>query len=331
MRLSTTSPSQDPGRKHRRRLSAANVPLEGANAPSLWSHSSSATSSKPGARHSRRSSFNTRRLSIGGPAPLASPNVSTTVQRPHPQTRDKHSPRPSPSLSPVKRPSQSTPSSPATRPRSPPPALDPNTIPTLPRLTYDPASASSAGTPATPGLITPLSLPSTGNDYFAARPTQAHHSPKRGSVPGVTVGAYSPSGASTAVESRKALLSAGNSLRPDLNADNGKASESESSELARQSDSREHDKKTMLSRALQKAHTAVLLDNAQNYEGAIEAYEEACNLLQQVLLRSSGEEDRKKLDAIVSNQRGRSMITPLISSRSALPTQTACRNCYNST
>jgi hypothetical protein len=56
----------------------------------------------------------------------------------------------------------------------------------------------------------------------------------------------------------------------------------------------------MLSRALQKANTAVLLDNAQNFEGATEAYEDACKLLQQVMIRSSQEEDRRKLDAIVS-------------------------------
>lgn len=62
---------------------------------------------------------------------------------------------------------------------------------------------------------------------------------------------------------------------------------------------REKDKKTMLSRALQKAHTAVLLDNAQNFEGAIQAYADACHLLQQVLTKSSAEEDRRKLDAIV--------------------------------
>ena len=61
---------------------------------------------------------------------------------------------------------------------------------------------------------------------------------------------------------------------------------------------REKDKKTMLSRALQKANTAVLLDNAQNFEGAMEAYEDACKLLQQVMVRSSQDEDRRKLDAI---------------------------------
>jgi hypothetical protein len=56
----------------------------------------------------------------------------------------------------------------------------------------------------------------------------------------------------------------------------------------------------MLSKALEKANTAVLLDNAQNYEGAMQAYSEACALLQQVMLRSSGDEDKRKLEAIVS-------------------------------
>ncbi|KAK4237006.1 hypothetical protein C8A03DRAFT_45094 [Achaetomium macrosporum] len=56
--------------------------------------------------------------------------------------------------------------------------------------------------------------------------------------------------------------------------------------------------KAMLSKALQKANTAVQLDNAQNLEGARRAYAEACAVLQQVLLRTSGEEDRRKLEAI---------------------------------
>ncbi|KAH7030669.1 uncharacterized protein B0I36DRAFT_373885 [Microdochium trichocladiopsis] len=54
----------------------------------------------------------------------------------------------------------------------------------------------------------------------------------------------------------------------------------------------------MLSKALGKANTAVQLDNAQNYEGAREAYVEACELLHLVLARTTGEEDRKKLEAI---------------------------------
>lgn len=58
--------------------------------------------------------------------------------------------------------------------------------------------------------------------------------------------------------------------------------------------------KVMLSRALQKANTAVLLDNAANFEGAMEAYTEACQLLQLVMLRSNGgDEEKLKLQEIV--------------------------------
>lgn len=56
----------------------------------------------------------------------------------------------------------------------------------------------------------------------------------------------------------------------------------------------------MLSKALQKANHAVLLDNAQNFEGAIDAYADACNLLQRVMSTSSTDEDRQKLEAVVS-------------------------------
>ncbi|PYI09076.1 hypothetical protein BO78DRAFT_405269 [Aspergillus sclerotiicarbonarius CBS 121057] len=51
--------------------------------------------------------------------------------------------------------------------------------------------------------------------------------------------------------------------------------------------------KAMLSKALQKANTAVLLDNAANFEGAMEAYNDACQLLHLVMLRSDGGEDEK--------------------------------------
>ncbi|KAI0134783.1 hypothetical protein BJ170DRAFT_217371 [Xylariales sp. AK1849] len=56
--------------------------------------------------------------------------------------------------------------------------------------------------------------------------------------------------------------------------------------------------KAMLSKALAKANTAVQLDNAQNYESARSSYTEACDLLQQVLARTTGDEDKKKLEAI---------------------------------
>ncbi|KAI1812617.1 hypothetical protein GGS20DRAFT_578210 [Poronia punctata] len=54
----------------------------------------------------------------------------------------------------------------------------------------------------------------------------------------------------------------------------------------------------MLSKALNKANSAVKLDNDTNYTAAREAYIEACVLLQQVLARTNGEDDRKKLEAI---------------------------------
>ncbi|KAI1463938.1 uncharacterized protein F4812DRAFT_453276 [Daldinia caldariorum] len=54
----------------------------------------------------------------------------------------------------------------------------------------------------------------------------------------------------------------------------------------------------MLSKALAKANAAVQLDNAQNYAAARDSYLEACDLLQQVLARTNGAEDRRKLEAI---------------------------------
>lgn len=65
---------------------------------------------------------------------------------------------------------------------------------------------------------------------------------------------------------------------------------------------RGHSQKAMLSKALQKANTAVLLDNAANFEGAMDAYSDACQLLQLVMLRSNGGKDEKlKLQEIVSS------------------------------
>ena len=67
----------------------------------------------------------------------------------------------------------------------------------------------------------------------------------------------------------------------------------------------EKDKKVILSKALDKANTAVLLDNAENYEGALEAYSDACDLLQQVMERTSGEVDKQKLRTIRATYSGR--------------------------
>lgn len=77
--------------------------------------------------------------------------------------------------------------------------------------------------------------------------------------------------------------------------------DSTSSSQRNHSRSKQPSQKVMLSKALQKANTAVQLDNAQNFEGARSAYQEACDLLHQVLLRTAGDEDKKKLDAIVGS------------------------------
>jgi MIT (microtubule interacting and transport) domain len=82
-------------------------------------------------------------------------------------------------------------------------------------------------------------------------------------------------------------------------------SSAQSPERRRSRGHRSPTQKTMLSKALAKANTAVLFDNAQNIEGAIEAYAEACELLQQVMKRSSDRDDRKKLSAIQSTYSSR--------------------------
>ena len=76
------------------------------------------------------------------------------------------------------------------------------------------------------------------------------------------------------------------------------------SSKSRDKGNRPPSQKAMLSRALQKANSAVQLDNATNVDGARDAYAEACDLLQQVLVRTTGDEDRRKLEAIVSSGSG---------------------------
>jgi len=60
------------------------------------------------------------------------------------------------------------------------------------------------------------------------------------------------------------------------------------------------EKKSMLSRALKRANDAVALDNTQDYAGAMQAYEEACDCLREVMKHSSNDDDRSKLESIVS-------------------------------
>lgn len=63
--------------------------------------------------------------------------------------------------------------------------------------------------------------------------------------------------------------------------------------------SREKDKKSMLAQALLRANDAVAMDNDQDYGSAVIAYEGACDFLSRVMSKTSNEEDRRKLRAIV--------------------------------
>ncbi|KAF2753671.1 hypothetical protein EJ05DRAFT_504767 [Pseudovirgaria hyperparasitica] len=233
--------------------------------------------------------------------------------------------RPSPTSSPRRRHRTSPPPIPTTSARSLPP-LD--TLPTLLPNVYVPYSASTSSmTPST------TSAPYTPNnqgssDYFSTKPRPQQSSLAEKTKP------HSRNQTGKSLGSSPVILSAAerqlSQRPPPVPASSSQPARDAASRIPR-SDSREKniyrpmmdttgstfpqeeypmgtpprvkerrdkDKKTMLSRALQKANTAVLLDNAQNFEGAMDAYQDACHLLQQVMIRSNGEEDRKKLEAI---------------------------------
>lgn len=245
---------------------------------------------------------------------------------------------PSPTRNHAARSPSSPASSPQRRPRprspayySPAQPADPPRLPSLPLLpatVYDPRGSNNSD------LFTPTTYtPSESPDYFASkhrpssrtRPDRPLGRSPLGSPPiGVLESEARHAAASTGPRPPAAKRSAAGgskdlSHRPPQSAVHERSfskeldprDRSESTASSRLDDAyqgtpprvrerREKDKKTMLSRALQKANTAVLLDNAQNFEGAMEAYGDACKLLQQVMIRSSGEEDRRKLDSIVS-------------------------------
>lgn len=299
---------------------------EGVGNLNRWSQST--TSSRSSISHKRRNSFS-RRLSFGGSGSISSLAGFAVSQSP--QSRNALTKQhPSPGNSPRRQP----PNPPAVH--HPATVLPPlATFPSLTIITSDGDSPSSAasGTPATAELLT------TPTDYFGNKwagpsPPTRRSSTKRTvtarsplgvpsssrtptASPGVDAGAAStPS--EPAWRQGSAIPAAGpvdevyssqtSHSRHRENAGKGSGSteaESSASSMRSNREGRRRHKppsqKAMLSKALQKAHTAVLLDNAQNFEGAMDAYRDACALLRQVMQRSSGEEDKKKLEAIVSS------------------------------
>jgi hypothetical protein len=300
---------------------------EGLGNLNRWSQST--TSSRSSVGHNRKNSF-TRRLSFGGSGSIGS--LAGFAASQSPQSRNVLSKQ---RLSPGNSPSrQSSKASPAAVPSTILPPL--MTLPSLTILTNDGNSPSTIAsiTPATAELLT------TPTDYFGNRWTGPSPPRRRPSVqrtitaPSPLAGPSSSSrkAMSSGLDTHPPSASSDSALSPPNNAlpkpkyrdydrtshashsrnreAPGKGSgsteaESSASSLRSNKEGRKRRHKTpsqkaMLSKALQKAHTAVLLDNAQNFEGAMEAYRDACALLQQVMIKSSGEDDRKKLETIVS-------------------------------
>ncbi|PNS20736.1 hypothetical protein CAC42_2981 [Sphaceloma murrayae] len=134
-------------------------------------------------------------------------------------------------------------------------------------------------TPGNTGLLTPSSA-TEPSDYF-----------------GLGIAVTKDQANRTTEASPRTPLGHSRYKKPPQNTESP-TSEQKRQRESRGKDKREKDKKTMLSKALEKANTAVLLDNAQNFPMALAAYSDACRLLEHVMERTSGPDDKTKLDAI---------------------------------
>ncbi|KAL8920200.1 MAG: hypothetical protein Q9172_004612 [Xanthocarpia lactea] len=302
---------------------------EGVGNLNRWSQST-VSSSKSSTTHARRSSFSKRISgSFGSFGGFQSPQSSS------PDGKVVGKFRPSASTSPEEPPKGIPESQLTIQPR---PTLPPIvTISSLSQAVdaADSPSTAATATPATVDLLSPLTY-NPEPDYFGSRwkapsPSPQRRfdppshkkstnrspgvieSPSRSNIPPPVTETKSTSAPTERVVSKysrrgsiqvKEQSREKHASRPgDRGATviGGGLAESEESASAgdRYERSRkEPSQKAMLSKALQKANHAVLLDNAQNFEGAMKAYGDACALLQKVMLRSSGDEDRKKLEAV---------------------------------
>lgn len=302
---------------------------EGIGNLNRWSQST--VSSKSSSNHNRRSSFS-KRISgsfgsfgtLGSAQPSPSPNAKSA-----PKTR------PSPRGSPEGPSKRKLPNHP---PPVLPPIVTLTSLSQAVDAADTPSTIATV-TPATADLLPPDNFGSKDPDYFgdnwkarspskakttaqrtatfspSAKPTSPkrvqfeNNSPRRPSGSGseIAVSAFSERGRYRADHQRRRRTSHnGHSRnRNDPSRGSGGTEGESSASSVRSGRARDHRRKTpsqkaMLSKALQKANHAVLLDNAQNFEGAVEAYSGACTLLQQVMARSSGDDDRRKLEAVVS-------------------------------
>ena len=304
---------------------------EGIGNLNRWSQST--VSSKSSSNHNRRSSFS-KRLSgsfgsfgtLGSAQPSPSPNAKGAPRA-----------RPSPRGSPEGPPQRAPPTQP---PPVLPPIVTLTSLSQAVDAADTPSTIATV-TPATADLLPEDSFVSSEPDYFgnnwkARSPSKAKGavqrraafspnarpiSPKRvqfenssthpssGSASEQAISAYSDRGRYQAQHrNRRRTSGSGHSRhREEPNRGSGGTEGESSASPARNNRARDHrrkipSQKAMLSKALQKANHAVTLDNAQNFEGAVDAYTDACALLQQVMQRSSGDDDRRKLEAVVSSK-----------------------------
>ncbi|TKA23171.1 hypothetical protein B0A50_07201 [Salinomyces thailandicus] len=160
-----------------------------------------------------------------------------------------------------------------------------------------------------PSTIQTIATPSTQSsyihDYFGGDDSISPRNTARNKKPAIIRNYTAPMTAANArkntgpeAPTREQLRRSSTSDRTERESKPTSTGDEKKHKRSKTREGREKDKKAMLSKALQKANTAVLLDNAQNFEGALDAYSDACRLLQQVMDLSSADEDKRKLEAI---------------------------------
>ena len=303
---------------------------EGVGNLNRWSQST--VSSKSSSTHNRRNSFSKRLSGSFGPFG----GFGSAQQSPSPNANEgpkaRTSPRPGPEGPPNKRPQ-------AQPPPVLPPIISLTSLSQAVDAADTPSTVATV-TPATADLLPPDKSISGELDYFGDRwkarspsrprgsgkrnpsaisPSAKAISPKRVQFetssprkPSVqasesVLSAYSERGGyKVGHKSRRRISHAGHTRNLDEANRGSSGTEGETSassshgNRSRAPRRKTPSQKAMLSKALQKANHAVQLDNAQNFEGAMEAYADACALLQEVMMRSSGDDDRRKLEAVVS-------------------------------
>lgn len=281
--VTTNSPDRRPPTHSHRRSNSLTGMSQAVGNLNRWSKSSVSSAGSTQPAHQRTNSA--RRVSLSGSTTfLLGADNSTPPKK-------LHKSRPSTANSPQSQFTRTILDSPLTLPP----------IVTLPSLQTSVNNSSPLTGPATPSpstaAILSAAVRTTVPDYFGRAWEDSTPRP-------FTVNADPPTALQINGDYNKSAVGERQRSRRGHSRNREQAGKGSSSTTSN-GNSKQPSQKAMLSKALQKANTAVLLDNAQNFEGAMQAYSEACMLLQQVMIRSSGDEDRRKLEAIVKCPRSR--------------------------